>query len=98
MNSMIEFMSRELIREKIDFIADKFFDFKITNDDLKQDLEDGVQKLIEAISQDIAASGTFEEQMPRVIAYLLDTVVAQQITIKLQEYYILSVEGDEDEE
>lgn len=92
MNSMIEFMSRELIGEKIDFISDNFYGFKIVDSGLKKEIEDSIQVMIEAVSQDVAAHGEFEDQMPRVIAYLLDTVVAQQITLKLQEKYIDSLD------
>lgn len=94
MNVMTEFISRETIKEQIDEISNKFFNFKIVDDEVFKSVEDETLKMLEALSTEVAKRGTVEENWPMIVAYLMDTVVAQLIVVKLQNKFIKSVKND----
>lgn len=97
MNSMTEFMSREVIKEKVDEISDKFFDFQLTHEGIRKEVEDDMYTMTSALSEEIAKRGELDEAWPVAVAYLLDTVVAQLIVIKLQNKFIENCKRDEDD-
>ena len=94
MNSMSEFMNRELIKEKIDEISDKFFDFQIIDSEIYQEVEDDMDLLIKALAESTAKHGEIEDTWPIIIAYLMDTIVAQLIVIKLQNKFVEKCKRD----
>lgn len=97
MDSMTEFMSRELIKEKIDEISTKFFDFQIVDEKVIKSVEDDLQTMISTLSNGLAEKGDLSEVWPVAIGWLMDTIVAQLITIKLQNKFIEQVNLDSDE-
>lgn len=85
---MTEFMSRETIKEKIDEISKKFFDFQIVNADVHNEVENDMHNMISVLSVEIAKKGQLEDCWPMVISYMMDTMLAQLIVIKLQNKFI----------
>ena len=98
MDSMTEFMSRETIKEKIDDISDKFFDFQITHEGIRNEVEEDLLNMVKVISNSIAEEGELTDQLPIAVGYLLDTVVAQLIIIKLQNKFIENYNKDKDDD
>lgn len=88
MNSMIEFMSRAAIQDKIHEVSKLFYDLEITDPDMLKVIEDEMQKIISELSLEIAKHGELEDMWPMAVGYLLDTVLAQQVVIKFQGAYI----------
>ena len=98
MNHMTDFMNREMIKEKIDEVAEKFFDMEITDPGLHKEVEDDMSNMLNSLSTELAKHGELEDVWPMAIAYFMDTTMAQLIVIKLQNKFIESVKKGEDDD
>ena len=89
MNPMIEYMSREMIKDKIDVIAENFFDLKIVDKELRNEIENNMQDIVIKISEAVGQTMKNDEEMlPLMVSSMMDIILAQVISTKMLEKYI----------
>jgi hypothetical protein len=93
MNQMLDFVSHELIKDKIAILSTDVLGFEITDPGLAAEIEDTMAEVVKHLTDNFATeSGGLD--MERAVAHLLDSVLVQLVVITLQTRYIEDKENE----
>lgn len=87
MNQMLDFVSHELIKDKIAILSTDVLGFEITDPELAAEVENTMAEMIKHITTNFSTeSGDLDTE--KVVAHLLDAVLVQLVVITIQNKYI----------
>jgi len=93
MNQMLDFISHELIKDKIAILSADVLGFEITDPELATEVENGMADLVKHITNHFATeSGGLDMEL--ALSHLLDAVLVQLVVITIQNKYIEEKENE----